>query len=76
MSDTLNKDLEKQFANIIGPTDPIIDAEARERLITARIGLLLKQPFFGNLATRLKLTNADEWCPTAATNVNFLGIII
>ena len=68
MSDTLNKDLEKQFANIIGPTDPIIDAEARERLITARIGLLLKQPFFGNLATRLKLTNADEWCPTAATD--------
>jgi len=68
MSDTLNKDLEKQFAEILGPTDPVVDAQARERLITARIGLLLKQPFFGNLATRLKLTNADEWCPTAATD--------
>ena len=32
------------------------------------MGLLLKQPFFGNLATRLQLTNADEWCPTAATD--------
>ena len=68
MSDTLNKDLEKQFADILGPTDPEVDAQARERLITARIGLLLKQPIFGNLATRLILTNADEWCPTAATD--------
>jgi predicted metal-dependent peptidase len=40
----------------------------REKLITARIALLLKAPFFGNLATRLKLENADEWCPTAATD--------
>jgi predicted metal-dependent peptidase len=30
--------------------------------------LLLKASFFGNLATRLKLVNADEWCPTAATD--------
>jgi predicted metal-dependent peptidase len=29
---------------------------------------LLKASFFGNLATRLKLVNADEWCPTAATD--------
>lgn len=39
-----------------------------EKLVTARIALLLKQPFFGNLATRLKIVNADEWCPTAATD--------
>jgi predicted metal-dependent peptidase len=32
------------------------------------VGLLLKASFFGNLATRLKLVNADEWCPTAATD--------
>lgn len=49
-------------------TNPQVDAAAREKLITARIGLLLKAPFFGNLATRMTLTNADEWCPTAATD--------
>jgi len=62
------KDTQDKFKDILGPTDKAVDREARERLITARIGLLLKQPFFGNLATRLQLTNADEWCPTAATD--------
>jgi len=58
----------KKFDNLIGPTDPKIDAQARERLVTARIGLLLRHSFFGNLATRLQLINADEWCGTAATD--------
>ena len=49
-------------------TDPRKDAAAREKLVTARIGLLLKAPFFGNLATRLTLHNADDWCGTAATD--------
>ena len=49
-------------------TDPKIDASAKEKLITARIGLLLSAPFFGNLATRMTLINADDWCPTAATD--------
>ena len=49
-------------------TDPKIDAAAKEKLVTARIGLLLRAPFFGNLATRMNLINADEWCPTAATD--------
>lgn len=49
-------------------TDPRVDAEAREKLITARVGLLLRSPFFGNLATRMTLVNADDWCPTAATD--------
>ena len=57
-----------KFENLIGPMDPKIDYEARELLVTARIALLLKHSFFGNLATRLKLVNADEWCPTAATD--------
>ena len=39
-----------------------------EKLTTARVGLLLKAPFFGNMATRMKIIEADEWCPTAATN--------
>jgi len=43
--------------------DPIL-----EKLTTARIGLLLKAPFFGNMATRMQLIEADDWCPTAATN--------
>jgi len=62
------KELAKKFADLIGPTDPKIDREVREQLITARVGLLLKSSFFGNLATRLKLVNADEWCSTAATD--------
>jgi predicted metal-dependent peptidase len=39
-----------------------------EKLTTARIGLLLKAPFFGNMATRMQLVDASDWCPTAATN--------
>lgn len=44
------------------------DHEIRERIVQSRVRLLLKHPFFGNLATRLKLKNADDWCPTAATD--------
>jgi predicted metal-dependent peptidase len=58
----------KKFDNLIGPTDAKVDMAARERLVTARIGLLLRHSFFGNLATRLTLINADEWCATAATD--------
>jgi len=57
-----------KFDNLLGPTDPKIDAEARELLVSARIGLLLRHSFFGNLATRLKLVNGDEWLSTAATD--------
>jgi len=49
-------------------TDAQIDAQVREKIVGARIALLLKAPFFGNLATRLKVVNADDWCPTAATD--------
>lgn len=73
MSEVIDKAKSKKkrsekFENLVGPTDPKIDAQARERLVTARIGLLLRQSFFGNLATRMTLTNADEWCSTAATD--------
>jgi predicted metal-dependent peptidase len=43
--------------------DPVI-----EKLTTARVGLLLKAPFFGNMATRMQMVESSEWCPTAATN--------
>ena len=55
-------------SKVVTVTNPQVDALARDKLVTARIGLLLKAPFFGNLATRLQLVNADEWCATAATD--------
>lgn len=67
-----NKSSGDKYKNLIGPTDPKVDFTARDRLVTARVGLLLNHSFFGNLATRLKLVNADEWCGTAATDgLNF-----
>ncbi len=49
-------------------TDAVMN-QARETLIKARMGLLFKHPFFGQLALRLTLTPADrKWCPTAATD--------
>lgn len=39
-----------------------------DKLITARVGLLLKHPFFGNMATRLQLIDASDWCSTLATD--------
>jgi predicted metal-dependent peptidase len=43
--------------------DPIID-----KIIVARVGLLLRHPFFGNMATRLKIEEGSDWLPTAATD--------
>ena len=44
-----------------------MDKEVYERIVTARVGLLLRHPFFGNMATRLKIQRAD-WLPTAAVD--------
>ena len=49
-------------------TVPGEDAEAREALTTARVKMLLKTSWFGTMATRLPLVNADAWLPTAATD--------
>jgi predicted metal-dependent peptidase len=65
---TKKKKRSDKFDKLIGPTDTKIDALARERLISARVGLLLRHSFFGNLATRLVLENADDWLQTAATD--------
>ena len=56
--------------------DPDITPEALEemrvevldRIIFARICLLLRHPFFGNMATRLRIVEADEWLGTAAVD--------
>ena len=68
VSPTKKRKRSKKFENLVGPTDAKVDFNARERLVTARIGLLLRHSFFGNLATRMQLVNADEWCSTAATD--------
>ena len=54
--------------------------EVKKRIVQSRVRLLLNHPFFGNLATRLLIKDATDWCPTAATdgkhlyyNRNFLG---
>lgn len=65
---TQDKDDSQKFANLIGPMKPDEDRKARDKLVLGRVGLLLRSSFYGNLATRLKLVNADEWCGTAATD--------
>ena len=65
---TQNKQESDKFKDLVGPMDPKLDRIVREKMVTARVGMLLRASFFGNLATRLKLVNADEWCPTAATD--------
>lgn len=45
-----------------------MNVEVLDRIVTARVGLLLRHPFFGNLATRLRIQACDDWCMTAATD--------
>jgi predicted metal-dependent peptidase len=47
---------------------PAQKAKVIDKLTTARVGLLLKHPFFGNMATRLQLVDASNWCATLATD--------
>lgn len=42
--------------------------DIEEKLTTARIALMIKKPFFGNLATRMRLIRSDDWLPTAAVD--------
>ena len=46
----------------------VMREEVHDRVIVARVGLLLRHPFFGNMATRMRVQNCDDWCPTAATD--------
>jgi len=69
MTTTSSEKRQPKLAGKLSDTvNPQLDSAVREKLVTARIGLLLKAPFFGNLATRLKLVNADSWLGTAATD--------
>lgn len=42
--------------------------EVVDRIIIARVGLLLRHPWFGNMATRLRIVSADDWLMTAAVD--------
>jgi len=44
-------------------TDTVLDS-----IILARVGLLLRHPFFGNIATRFPIVDGSDWCDTAATD--------
>ena len=46
----------------------VMREDVADRIIVARVGLLLRHPFFGNMATRLIVKPCDDWCPTAATD--------
>lgn len=45
-----------------------IPANVMDKIVTARVGMLMRAPFFGNMATRFKIIDGSEWCNTAATN--------
>ena len=48
-------------------SDAVLD-KIIEDITVARVSLLMKHPFFGSLATRLRIKEGGEWCNTAATD--------
>ena len=68
MSANTTTTTKKHKSRIKQTVDPNKDQLARDAILGARVALVLKHGFFGNLAMRLKLANADEWCETAATD--------
>ena len=70
----------KDPQSMIAPLDSAKFAKAKDRVTKVRVRLLLQHPFFGNLATRLKIVDATDRIPTAAVdgrrmfiNVNFVA---
>ena len=66
MSTPMPKNTKK--SRIVEQVDPISDEKAKQAILAARVALVLRHGFFGNLAMRLRLMNADTWCETAATD--------
>ena len=68
------KDTQSKLKNFTPDPDITLEAletmrvEVLDRIIVARIGLLLRHPFFGNMATRLRIIAADDWLGTAAVD--------
>jgi predicted metal-dependent peptidase len=53
---------------IVGEELERMRVEVYDRIVVARVGLLLRHPFFGNMATRLRILAADDWLMTAAVD--------
>ena len=69
-----------KLKNTIAPLNAQAFAKVKDRVVKVRVRLLLQHPFFGNLATRLKIVDATDRIPTAAVdgrnmfvNVNFVN---
>lgn len=50
------------------PETNLSSEEIEDILTTAKVQMLIKAPFFGQLACRMRFIDATEWCPTAATD--------
>lgn len=66
MSSAVKDKSKKRFAGV--EYDRGRDALARDRLIQARVKMLLFHDFWGKIATRMRLINADAWLETLATD--------
>jgi predicted metal-dependent peptidase len=67
----MSKDIKKaasEVADVIIQETTKTSAQIEDTLIGSRIKMLINQPFFGNLATRLHFVDATKWCPTLATD--------
>jgi len=67
----MSKDIKKaasEVADVIIPETTKTSLQIEDTLIGSRIKMLINQPFFGNLATRLHFVDATKWCPTLATD--------
>lgn len=67
----MSKDIKDAATEVVGQTWPATTKSSKEiedMLVKARVSMLIKAPFFGNLATRLKFIDASAWCPTLATD--------
>lgn len=67
----MNNHVQDAIDQVVGcnwPETKKSDAEIQDMLVKARVSMLIKAPFFGSLATRLKFIDATAWCPTLATD--------
>ena len=60
--------MEKEIESLTPEQIERLRPEVLDKIVVARVGLLLRHPFFGNMATRLIIKEATDWCPTAATD--------
>ena len=67
----MSKDIQDSATEVVSKIWPDTTKTSREiedMLVKARVSMLIKAPFFGSLATRLKFIDATKWCPTLATD--------